>query len=116
LIQQENNARIAALHARKAPARVNRYKLTATVENIFLESPAHRAQLFGALHRAIKRADESRQDTPTALPDISSPPIAPKAVTPLSEVPSALATPLCWPAWVFHGSPVAAAGWVEARA
>jgi hypothetical protein len=45
--------------------------------------------LFGALDRAMKRAEESRQDAPTALPDVSSPPVAPEAVAPLSEAPSA---------------------------
>jgi hypothetical protein len=60
-------------------------KVTAAVENIFVESPVHRAQLFGALDRATKRADESRQDTPVALPMVTAPPIAPDAETPLRE-------------------------------
>jgi hypothetical protein len=58
--------------------------VTATLENLFVESPAHRAQLFGALHRATERAD-GRQGTPTALPEVSSPPIVPDAVAPLRE-------------------------------
>jgi hypothetical protein len=58
------------------------------VENLFVESPAHRAQLFGALHRATERAD-GRQGTPAALPDVSSPPIAPEAAAPLREPASA---------------------------
>jgi hypothetical protein len=45
--------------------------------------------LFGALHRATERADESRQDTPTALPIVSAPSIAPEAVAPISEPASA---------------------------
>jgi hypothetical protein len=64
-------------------------KVKATVENIFLESPVHRAQLFGALDRATKRADESRQETPAALPMVSAPSIAPDAETPLREPASA---------------------------
>ena len=60
------------------------------MENLFIESPVHRAQLFDALDRAVKRADESSQDTLTALPDVSAPPIAPDTLTPLSEAPSAL--------------------------
>jgi hypothetical protein len=65
--------------------------VTATVENLFIESAVHRAQLFGALHRAAERAQESRQGVPTALPDVyvSSPPIAPDAVAALSEAPGA---------------------------
>jgi hypothetical protein len=59
------------------------------IENLFVESPAHRAQLFGVLHRATERAEESRQETSTALPDVSSPPIAPEAVAPLREPASA---------------------------
>jgi hypothetical protein len=59
------------------------------MENVFVESPTHRAQLFGALHHAAERANESRQDTPTALPEVSAPPIAPEAIAPLSEAPSA---------------------------
>jgi hypothetical protein len=59
------------------------------MENLFVKSPAHRAALFGALDRATERAEESRQDTPTTLPDVSSPPTAPEAVAPLSEAPGA---------------------------
>jgi hypothetical protein len=54
------------------------------MENLFVESPAHRALLFDALHRATERAD-GRQGMPTALPEVSSPPIAPEAVAPLWE-------------------------------
>jgi hypothetical protein len=64
-------------------------KVTSTMENLFVESPAHPAQWFGALHRATERAEQRRQDTLTALPDVSSPPIAPEAIAPLSEAPSA---------------------------
>jgi hypothetical protein len=64
--------------------------VTALVENLFVESPAHRAQLFGAIERARKRADESRQDPPAALPAVSAPPIAPDAVAPLRGPASAL--------------------------
>ncbi len=60
------------------------------MENLFVESPAHRAQLFGALDRATKPANESRQDAPTALPEVAAPSIAPDAVAPLREPPSAL--------------------------
>jgi hypothetical protein len=63
--------------------------VTATVENLFVESPTHRALLFGALDRATKRPDEGHQDTPTALPAVSAPSIAPDATAPLSEAPSA---------------------------
>jgi hypothetical protein len=59
------------------------------VENIFVESPVHRAQLFGALDRVTKRADESRQDAPTALPMVAGPSIAPDAETPLRETAGA---------------------------
>jgi hypothetical protein len=64
------------------------------MENLFLESPAHRAQLFGALHRATERAEESRQDGPTALPMVAAPSIAPDVVAPLSEPASALSNAL----------------------
>jgi len=64
-------------------------KVTATMENLFVEWPAHRAELSGALHRATERAEESRQETPTALPAISSPSIAPEAVAPLGKPASA---------------------------
>jgi hypothetical protein len=60
------------------------------MENIFLESPVHRAQLFDALDRAAKQADESRQDTPAALPVVAAPSIAPDVVAPLTEPASAL--------------------------
>jgi hypothetical protein len=60
------------------------------MENLFVESPVHRAQLFDALDRATKRADESYQDTLTALPEVSAPSIAPDTVAPLSEAPSAV--------------------------
>jgi hypothetical protein len=60
--------------------------VTATIETYL---SAHRAQLFDAFHRATERADENRQDTSTALPDVSTPPIAPEAIAPLSEAPSA---------------------------
>jgi hypothetical protein len=63
--------------------------VTATVENIFVESPVHRAQLFGALDRATKLADESRQRASTALPMVAAPSIAPDAETPLRETASA---------------------------
>jgi len=43
------------------------------MENVFIESPVHRTQLFLALDRVTKRADESSQDTLTALPDVSVP-------------------------------------------
>jgi hypothetical protein len=75
-------------------------KVTATMENLFVESPAHRAQLFGALHRATERADD-RQDTPTALPDVSAPSIAPEALrlsAPLeTQLHSLRLSP--WPVW-----------------
>jgi hypothetical protein len=64
-------------------------KVTAIVENIFVESPVHRAQLFGALHRATMRVDESRQDTSTALPMVAAPSIVPDAETSLREPASA---------------------------
>jgi hypothetical protein len=64
-------------------------KVTATVENLFLESPAHRAQLFGALDRATKQTDESRQSAPTALPIVAAPSVAPDVVAPLREPASA---------------------------
>jgi hypothetical protein len=65
-------------------------KVTATMENLFVESPTHRALLFDALDRATKRPDEGHQGAPTALPDVSAPPIAPDTVAPLSQAPSAL--------------------------
>jgi len=60
------------------------------MDNLFIESPVHRAQLFDALDRATKPADESRQDVPTALPMVAAPSIAPDVVAPLREAPSAL--------------------------
>src|SRR5665213_2458561 len=63
--------------------------MPATMENLFVESPCHRAQLFTALDRATKQADESRQDAPTALPMVAVPSIAPNAVAPLTEPASA---------------------------
>ena len=60
------------------------------MENLFLGSPAHRAQLFDALDRATKQADMSRQDAPTALPMVAAPSITPDIVAPLSEPTSAL--------------------------
>src|ERR1017187_9491292 len=60
------------------------------MENIFLESPVHRAQLFAPLDRPTKQADESRQDAPTALPMVAAPSIAPDVVAPLTEPASAL--------------------------
>ena len=68
--------------------------MTAPLDNLFLESPAHRAQLFGALHRATERAQESRQETPTALPQVAAPSIAPDAGTPLGEAPAAFSNAL----------------------
>jgi hypothetical protein len=64
--------------------------MTITMENLFVESPAHRAQLFGALDRATKQADESRQSAPTALPTVAAPSIAPDVATPLTPPPIAL--------------------------
>ena len=63
--------------------------MSTTIENLFVESPAHRAQLFSALDRATTLADESRQGMPTALLDVSAPSIAPDAFPPASEAPSA---------------------------
>jgi hypothetical protein len=57
---------------------------------LFIESPIHRAQLFDALDRATKQADESRQDAPAALPMIAAPSIAPDVVAPLKEPARAL--------------------------
>jgi hypothetical protein len=63
--------------------------MTVSMENLFIESPAHRAQLFGALDRVTIRAEE-RQHVPTALPEVAAPSIAPDAVTLLTEPASAL--------------------------
>jgi hypothetical protein len=60
------------------------------MENLFVESPGHRAQLFDALDRATKQAGESRQETPTALPVVFAPPIAPDTAEPLSKPARAL--------------------------
>jgi small neutral amino acid transporter SnatA (MarC family) len=61
-----------------------------TVENLFVESPVHRAELFSALDRATKQADESRRSAPRALPMVAAPSsIAPDAVAPLTEPASA---------------------------
>jgi hypothetical protein len=57
-------------------------EVTATVENLFIESPVHRAQLFDALDRAT-HASKSSQDAPTPLPH-------PEALAATSEAPSAL--------------------------
>jgi hypothetical protein len=90
--------------------------VTATVENIFVESPVHRAQLFGALDRATKLADESRQRASTALPMVAAPSIAPDAETPLRETASATSNAIALVAAffsvtgmveVFPGAPVA---------
>ncbi len=64
--------------------------MTVTMENLFVESPVHRAQLFDALDRVTKQADESRQEAPTALPMVAAPSIALDAVAPLREAPSDL--------------------------
>src|SRR5271163_2777648 len=60
------------------------------MDNLFVESPTHRALLFDALDRATKRADERRHDTPTVLRDVSAPPIVPDTATPLNEAPGGL--------------------------
>ena len=64
--------------------------MAAIMENLFVESPVHRAQLFEALDRATKQADESSQEASTALPRVAAPSIAPDVVAPLREAPSAL--------------------------
>lgn len=68
--------------------------MPATMENLFLESPAHRAQLFDALDRATKLGDESRQDPPTALPTVAAPSIVPDGETHLSEPASTFSNAL----------------------
>jgi hypothetical protein len=68
--------------------------MTAALENLFLESPVHRAELFGALDRATKLAAESRQDAPTALPMVAALSIAPDTVAPLREPSSVLTNAL----------------------
>jgi hypothetical protein len=86
------------------------------MENLFLESPAHRAQLFDALDRATKQADESRQDAPTALPEVAAPSIVPDAVPPLREPASAFSNALALVAAVALASVAACfsiAGMVE---
>jgi hypothetical protein len=60
------------------------------MENLFLESPAHRAQLFDALDRATRQANESRQGVPGAPNRVAAPSIAPDTAAPLSEPASAL--------------------------
>ncbi|OSJ36760.1 hypothetical protein BSZ19_02635 [Bradyrhizobium japonicum] len=60
------------------------------MENLFIESPACRAQLFSALDRVTNLATESYQDASTALPEVAAPSIAPDAVAPLTEPRSAL--------------------------
>lgn len=64
--------------------------MPATMENLFLESPVHRAQLFDALDRATNPPNETRQDTPMALPEVAAPSIAPNVVAPPREPASAL--------------------------
>jgi hypothetical protein len=68
--------------------------MPATTDNLFVESPAHRALLFSALDRATKPANESRQSTPTALPTVAAPSIAPDAAAPLREPASAFSNAL----------------------
>jgi hypothetical protein len=55
------------------------------MENLFIESPVHRTQLFAALDRATQPANMS-----TALPEVAAPSIAPDAVTALAEPRSVL--------------------------
>jgi len=63
--------------------------MPATTDNLFVESPIHRAQLFDALARATKLAEDSRQDVSTALPEVEAPSIAPDTAAPLREPTSA---------------------------
>jgi hypothetical protein len=64
LIQRENNAQITAIRARGCQQIIElENEVTTTMDNLFVESPAHRAKLFSAL----------RQDTPTALPELAAP-------------------------------------------
>jgi hypothetical protein len=63
--------------------------MTITMENLFVESPVHRARLFDALDRATKQADESLQDASTALPMVAARSIAPDVVAHLTEPASA---------------------------
>jgi hypothetical protein len=91
LILKGNNAqRSRTTRAKRASTDCT--KMTITMENLFVESPAHRAQLFSALHHATERAQESRQETPAALPVVSAPSIVPDAVAPPGEPPSALSS------------------------
>ena len=64
--------------------------MKATMDNLFVQSPVHRARLFDALDRATKQADESRQDAAAALPMVVAPSIAPDGIAPLRQAPSAL--------------------------
>jgi hypothetical protein len=59
--------------------------MTAAMDNLFIESPVHRAQLFEALHHATERVQQSRQNGHTALPAVAAPSIAPDAVAPPTE-------------------------------
>jgi hypothetical protein len=63
--------------------------MPAAIANLFVESPVHRAQLFDALDRVTKLAEDSRQNAPTALPTVEAPSIAPDTATPLREPTSA---------------------------
>jgi hypothetical protein len=60
------------------------------MENLFVESPAHRAQLFGALDRAMKRADEGPPGRAHSVAGGCGPLIVPDAVARLTEPASAL--------------------------
>jgi hypothetical protein len=62
---------------------------TSPRSNLLVESPAHRAQLFGALHRATERAQETARRRPRRCRTFHPRPIAPEAVPALSEAPSA---------------------------
>jgi hypothetical protein len=70
------------------------------MENLFVESPVHRAQLFDALDRAAKRAEESCQSAPTALPEVAAPSIVPDTGAPLREPPSTFSGALAFVAAV----------------
>jgi hypothetical protein len=63
--------------------------MPAAIANLFVESPVHRAQLFDALDRVTKLAEDSRQNAPTALPTVEAPSIAPDTAAPLREPTSA---------------------------
>jgi hypothetical protein len=88
LIQQRTTHK-SPQYARARASTDNCTKVKVTMENVFVESPLHRAQLFGALDRATKPANDGRQGAPAALPNVSAPSIAPDAVPPLSEPASA---------------------------